>query len=459
MDINLNKVYHVYFLGIGGIGMSALARYFLSQRIAVSGYDLTPSSMTKALEQEGADIHYREAIELIPPKITQEKEFSLVIYTPAIPKQHKELVWLKNEGCRVLKRSEALGLISKQFKTIAVSGTHGKTTTSSMIAHVLNQSSVGTNAFLGGVSTNLGSNILLNEKSPYAVVEADEFDRSFLTLSPYITVCTSTDADHLDIYGNHKELLDAFQQFVNQTAADGLFISHESVDLIGDNKVNYGLDNGDIHVSNIKVEDGHFVFTAKTNTFQIENIQFGVSGLHNVENALATIGVCQAIGVSDEEIKNGLESYKGVKRRFEYHIQTPEKIFIDDYAHHPKEIKALVSSVRELFPDKKITGVFQPHLYSRTKDFADDFAKELSKLDQTILLDIYPARELPMEGVTSEWLRSKLTNKSKLISKEKLINDLINDKNEVVLTIGAGDIDRLVEPIKEALLKQHAIQQ
>lgn len=457
--IDLNKIYHVYLIGIGGIGMSALARYFHAQRIAVAGYDLTSSPLTKELEDIGIDIHYHEAIEHIPPKITQEKLYSLVIYTPAIPNNHKELVWLKDEGCTVMKRSEALGLISKQYKTIAVSGTHGKTTTSSMIAHVMSQSNVGINAFLGGISTNLNSNLVLNKNAEYAVIEADEFDRSFLTLYPTYAITTSVEADHLDVYGEEEKLKESFQLFTNQVANEGKVFHQKNVSLDHNNIVKYGIRDKELDFSaeNIHVDKGDFIFDAHTPTEKIESIKLGINGLHNIENAIACIAVCKEIGLDSDTIKSGLESYQGVKRRFEYLIKSKELIFIDDYAHHPSEIKALIDSVRELYPKKRITGIFQPHLYSRTKDFADDFAKELSKIDEVLLLEIYPARELPLEGVSSQMLLDKITTKKELVRKEEL-NKVVTELNpEIVLTIGAGDIDRLVNSLKESLLEANEI--
>ena len=455
MKINLDKIYHVYLVGIGGIGMSALARYFRAQRIAVAGYDLTESKLTGELKEQGIEIHYTDSIELIPSKITQEKQFSLVIYTPAIPKNHKELNWLRNEGCTVLKRSEVLGLISEKYKTIAVAGTHGKTTTSSMIAHVMNESEVKCNAFLGGIATNFNSNLLLNDKAEYAIIEADEFDRSFLTLKPNIAVVTSTDADHLDIYGEEKALQESFQLFINKLVEGGKLFAQSELKLDYTNKKAYSVSNTntDIYADNIRVVEGDFVFDAHALNGQINEVKLGINGLHNIENALATIAVCQEVGIDNETIKQALNSYKGVKRRFEYHIKEEELVFIDDYAHHPNEIKALVSSVKKLYPNKKITGVFQPHLFSRTRDFADDFAAELSKLDEVVLLDIYPARELPIEGVNSIMLLAKITNSNKeLVNKQELVATIKDRKLEILLTIGAGDIDRLVEPIKNELL-------
>lgn len=455
MSLDLNKIYHVYLIGIGGIGMSALARYFHAQRIAVAGYDLTPSPITKELEELGIDIHYREAIELVPPKITQEKKYSLVIYTPAIPSTHKELNWLKAEGgVNMMKRSEVLGLISAHYKTIAVSGTHGKTTTSSMIAHVMNQSEVKCHAFLGGIATNFNSNLLLNDRAEYAVVEADEFDRSFLTLSPSIAVTTSVDADHLDIYGEEEELLKSFQLFVDKISDNGVLFYQNDIELNTPNKVSYGLNDGAFKAENIQVVNGDFIFNAVTPKGIIDSVKLGISGLHNIENAMATIAVCQEVGIPNQTIKEGLASYAGVKRRFEYQIKTNDLVFIDDYAHHPNEIKALVSSVKRLYPGKKITGVFQPHLFSRTRDFIDEFATQLSALDEVLLLDIYPAREEAIEGVTSEWLKSKMTNNVTLVTKQEIVDKLITNKQEIVLTIGAGDIGQLVTPIKEALSQQ-----
>ena len=453
--MNLNNINTVYFVGIGGIGMSALARYFNTMGITVFGYDLTSTLLTKKMESNGITIVYEENTNTIPSEITENKESSLIVYTPAIPKGNAILNYFIDKCFSLKKRAEVLGIISKKFKTIAVAGTHGKTTTSSMIASVMDYSSVKCNAFLGGIATNFNSNLVLNKSAEWVVVEADEYDRSFLTLVPNIAIITSTDADHLDIYGNENTLKESFQEFVDKINPTGKLFSQSKVDLNFGNTENYDLDSksAKYYSENRKVKNGNFVFDTVTPTSTIKNIELGINGLHNIENAIATIAVCQELGINDSIIKEGLENYKGVKRRFEYHIKNSNLIYIDDYAHHPTEIKALVSSIKELYPEKKITGIFQPHLFSRTKDFADEFATELAKMDEIILLEIYPARELPMEGITSEMLQRKIGEKAlcTVRNKSEVIEDIKNKKLEILLTIGAGDISELATPIKEAL--------
>ena len=455
--MKLNQVHTVYFIGIGGIGMSALARYFNSKDIPVYGYDLTSTSLTEEMESNGMIISYLDDVMVIPENIKQDKESTLVIYTPAIPKNSEMFNYFKDNGFTLMKRAEVLGMITKSFKTIAVAGTHGKTTTSSMIAVVMEKSKLKCNAFLGGILTNYNSNIVLDSSSDWVVVEADEYDRSFLTLVPNVAVVTSTDADHLDIYGDSDSMNESFQEFVNKVNVKGKVFLQEEVSLEFENKEKYSLnnENSKYFAKNISVDNGNFVFDAVTPTGEIKEIKLGISGLHNIENAMATIAVCQEIGLEDSEIKRGLEEYKGVKRRFEYQIKESELVFIDDYAHHPTEIKALVSSVRELYPSKKITGIFQPHLFSRTKDFADEFAAELAQLDEVVVLDVYPARELPIEGIDAEFLLNKIESKNKRKeTKETVLDSLDKNKLEVLLTIGAGDINTLVAPIKEKLIQQ-----
>jgi len=455
--MKLKQVHTVYFIGIGGIGMSALARYFNSKSIPVYGYDLTSTVLTEEMESNGMIISYLDDVAVIPENIKQDKESTLVIYTPAIPESNEMFNYFKENGFAIMKRAEVLGMITKRFKTIAVAGTHGKTTTSSMIAVVMEKSKLKCNAFLGGILTNYNSNIVLDTTSDWVVVEADEYDRSFLTLVPNVAVVTSTDADHLDIYGDSDSMNESFQEFVNKVNVSGKVFLQEEVSLEFKNKETYDLKNesSNYYAKNIIVDNGNFVFDAVTPTGVIENIKLGISGLHNIENAIATVAVCQEIGLENSEIKKGLEEYKGVKRRFEYQIKESDLVFIDDYAHHPTEIKALVSSVKELYPAKKITGIFQPHLFSRTKDFADDFANELSQMDEVIVLDIYPARELPMEGIDAEYLLNKVKNNNKRKeTKETVIGSLDKNKLEVLLTIGAGDINTLVAPIREKLIQK-----
>lgn len=448
--MNLKEVNIVYFLGIGGIGMSALARYFKSLGCNVSGYDKTKTTLTEQLEQEGISIHYDENLDKIPVEIKSNSEGSIVIYTPAIPKDNAEYLFFINQNIRLYKRAEVLGLITKNYFTIAVAGTHGKTTTSSIIAHVLNQCGVDIIAFLGGISLNFNSNLLLNPKAKTVVVEADEFDRSFLTLSPNISVVTSIDADHLDIYGDKEEMQKSYQDFVNKLSVDGTLITKPEMKgkLSFPKTITYHVHNkADFYPTSIKIEDGNYILSIDD-----QIIKLGFPGIHNVENAIAAYVVAKQLKLNTNQIVAALASYKGVKRRFEYHIKTPKLVYIDDYAHHPEELKMCISSVKELYPTKKITGIFQPHLFSRTRDFLDGFAASLSLLDELILLDIYPARELPIPEITSQLILDKATCKNKkLLSKEELMPYIESTNFEVLLTLGAGDIDVFVEPIANCL--------
>ena len=448
--MSLEKIHKVYFIGVGGIGMSALARYFNSIGKEVSGYDKAETILTNQLDKEGVNVHYTDSPSLIPSDI------DLVVYTPAVPSDLKEYKHCWEKGYVMKKRSEVLGIITDDSFTLAVAGTHGKTTTSSILAHLLKQS-IGCNAFLGGITKNYNSNILLTKNAENTVVEADEYDRSFLELHPNMAIITSMDADHLDIYGDHSKLLESFELFSNQISPGGSLILNKQLE----NKltpkcdvITYSIsEKADYYLENIKVVDGYYVFSVQAQSGLISDIKFGLPGRHNVENAIAAIAVADQLKVSHQEIKSALESFKGIKRRFEYIIKKHDLVYIDDYAHHPEELKATISSVKELYPENKITGVFQPHLYSRTKDFADDFAKSLDLLNELILLDIYPAREQPIEGITSEMLLRKVTIKNKSIStKAELVPELRQRKLEVLLTMGAGDIDKLVEPIKNELL-------
>lgn len=455
--MNLNEIHRVFFIGIGGIGMSALARYFNSLAIPVFGYDLTATPLTREMENNGVSIVYEDGVENIDKSVRSNKEHTLVIFTPAIPITNEIWNYFKQENYTLKKRAEVLGMITAQYKTIAVAGTHGKTTTSSMIAAVMTHDGMGCNAFLGGIATNFNSNLVLNSNSNWVVVEADEYDRSFLTLVPNIAVVTSTDADHLDIYRDSGSLNTSFQDFLNKVNPTGTVFVQEKVQLTFKNQKLYSVDgqNAEYFAENIAVHNGNFVFDAVTPKGKILGVKLGISGIHNIENSLATIAVCQEIGMTNGNIKAGLENYKGVKRRFEYVIKQDDLVFIDDYAHHPTEIKALVSSVRALYPGKKVTGVFQPHLYSRTKDFGEEFGQELSLLDEVVVLDIYPARELPIEGIDAEFILDKIDNSEKRKeTKETLVDSLNKAQLEVVLTIGAGDINTLVEPIKRKLTQK-----
>lgn len=456
--MNLDNIHSVYFVGIGGIGMSALARWFKHNGKAVSGYDRTKTALTGKLQQEGLAIHFDDSLEAIPTSIKQSIEDVLVVYTPAISSNHQGLQWLRNSGYAVLKRSEVLGVITKNMKSVAVAGTHGKTTTSSMIVHLLKTAGMDCTGFLGGISANYNTNMILNEKAEsIAVIEADEFDRSFLTLYPDVAVVTAADADHLDIYGDKDALKDSFKQFIKQVKEDGhLFVKNDlAKELVGDtilSHTGYSLTEGGVRSSNLRIEDSAFIFDYNNGSKDIEGVRLNVPGYHNVENMLAAIAVCRSLGADDESIKKGVRSYKGVKRRFEFIYKSEQVTFIDDYAHHPVEIEVLLRSVRDMFPGKKITAVFQPHLFTRTRDFAEGFSESLSLANEVILLDIYPARELPIAGVTSDLLLKNIKCAKKTIStKENLVSQIQVWEPEVLLTIGAGDIDKLVEPIKNSL--------
>lgn len=448
----LDKINSVYFLGIGGIGMSALARYFLSKNCKVYGYDKTSTKLTQQLEDEGAIIHFEESVSAIPNEFKFSNESSIIIYTPAIPKDHKELVFFIENNIRLYKRSEVLGLITNNYFTVAVAGTHGKTTTSSMVAHVLQECGVKCMAFLGGIATNFNSNLLLNDDAKVVVVEADEFDRSFLTLSPNIASVSSLDADHLDIYGDKNEMVSTYQDFVNKIENDGVLVTKSAfaAKLESPNIKTFGVkENADYQATSVEVKNAKYHVSINNG----KSFQLGLPGNHNVENAMATYAIAKEFGIDDDKIAEALASYKGVKRRFEYQIEEADMVYIDDYAHHPSELNYSISSVRELYPGKKITGVFQPHLFSRTNDFMDEFAESLSLLDELLLMDIYPARELPIEGVTSDVLLSKVNlNNKQIVTKTNLVNKVVKLKPEVLLTLGAGDIDVFVKPLKNELL-------
>lgn len=460
--MQLDKVHTVYFVGIGGIGMSALARYFNAKGKAVSGYDRTNTPLTEALQAEGVVVHFNDDIAQLPAAVTDmsQKENVLIVYTPAIPKSHNELNHLIGLGHRLYKRSEVLGLITSESYTIAVAGTHGKTTTSTIIAHLLEASGYGNNAFLGGIASNYNTNALINEASNTTVVEADEYDRSFLTLYPNIAVVTSMDADHLDIYGDKGHLDESFALFLSQVKTGGMIVAKFGLQVSPYENVRcitYSLDNesASVKARNIRIINGTYIFDVQTPLSTLKNVQLGLAGLHNVENALAAIAVAQQLEIADGIIKSCLASFKGVKRRFEYQFKSEELVYIDDYAHHPEELRATISSVREMYPGKKITGIFQPHLFTRTRDFADEFARSLELLNELVLLEIYPARELPLEGINSQFLLDKVNLDQKVIrSKKELIDDLKARELEVLLTLGAGDIDQLVQPIKEEFLNR-----
>ncbi|MBM3178607.1 MAG: UDP-N-acetylmuramate--L-alanine ligase [Bacteroidetes bacterium] len=448
----------VYFLGIGGIGMSALARWFKSGGLKVAGYDKTPTPLTHELMEEGIEIQFEDRIECIPGYITPEK--TLVVLTPAIPKDHLGWNYLKNGGFTILKRSEVLGRLTKNYKTIAVAGTHGKTTTSSLVAHLLKASQKNMVAFLGGITTNYESNLVqegIVTDSTLVVAEADEFDRSFLRLFPSMAIVTSADADHLDIYGDHASMLQSYKDFIHQIERGGLLVVHESVahlatGLEGVEVVTYGKDSGMYHAENIRTQGGFFRFDLTGPDFSVKDIELGVPGFHNMENAIAAGLIAGRCGVNEAGIRSGLLSFKGVKRRFEFVLRTPSMVFIDDYAHHPAEIAAFLGSLRAMYPGKKLSVVFQPHLYTRTRDFADEFATSLSIADTVFMMDIYPARELPIEGVTSDIIFNSITASEKIrCSKKDLLQKIAAHHTDVLATVGAGDIDTFVKPIKELL--------
>jgi UDP-N-acetylmuramate--alanine ligase len=455
--IQLSNFNSVYFLGIGGIGMSALARYFNESGYHVGGYDKTPSPLISELIQEGCEIHFDDLAEKIPERFRQRKA-TLIVLTPAIPSNHGELNFLRNEGFTILKRSEVLGLLTRSLKGLCVAGTHGKTTTSSLLAHILHSSSWKCNAFLGGISTNFKSNLLIDKSSDFAVIEADEFDRSFLRLSPYASIITSADPDHLDIYENEKQFQEGFQLYAQKVNPDGFLVLKEGLPFSSPSRiVTYSVSSqtADFYASNLRILEGRFLMDVFFGHSSWRDVELGVPGIHNAENALGCIALLVSLGMDEEQIRSGIKTFLGVKRRFEYIIRTDKVIYIDDYAHHPKEIKALIESVRLMYPKRKIKGIFQPHLFSRTKDFLDDFAEELSKLDEVLLLPIYPARELPIPGITSDVLLEKIANSNKrLVSPVEAIESISFENSDVLLTIGAGDIDRIVDGIKVKLNKK-----
>ncbi|HAO04365.1 MAG: UDP-N-acetylmuramate--L-alanine ligase [Chitinophagaceae bacterium] len=445
----------VYFLGIGGIGMSALARYFNSRGHKVSGYDRTESELTKQLVKEGMIIHYDDNISLV------EKNAALVIYTPAIPVGHSEFNFLKTNGFTIIKRSEALGLITENKLNICVAGTHGKTTTSAMVAHILRDSGFGCNAFLGGIATNYNSNFWSSEKN-VCVAEADEYDRSFLKLTPDVAVITAMDADHLDIYGTEKNMQDAFIEFTQRIKPGGLLIHKQELARSKEFKAGktwtYGArkENADSFAQNVTIQNGAYKFDVTINKQTIKNVELNMGGRHNIENTVAAIAIARYLDIDEKKIKSAVSSFQGVKRRFEYVLKNNRHILIDDYAHHPEELRALITSAKELYPGKKCTIVFQPHLYSRTRDLADGFAEVLAIADEVVLLPIYPARELPVEGVNSEMILSKMNIQQKIVvSKTGLLELLKKNETELLITAGAGDIDLLLAEIKSILVNNN----
>jgi UDP-N-acetylmuramate--alanine ligase len=459
--MNMGQLKSVCFLGIGGIGMSALARYFNSMGIQISGYDKTPTSLTDQLIQEGMKIHFEEDIDQIP------RDADLFVYTPAIPKDNAELNYIIRNGFPLKKRAEVLGMISGQGNTIAIAGTHGKTTTATLLAHILKTAGTDMMAFLGGISKNYNSNFIpsfphsLTPFSPFIVVEADEFDRSFLQLQPLAAVITSVDADHLDIYGTLEDMKNTYREFTGKVKPGGFLVLKKGVDLnlLNDPAIKvltYSIEEkADYSATHLKVSNGTYLVDIQTPTGMIRDITVGIPGRFNLENSVAAFSVTHRLGIPEGVIRESLKTFRGVQRRFELHLKRPDFVYMDDYAHHPEELKACIGAVKEVYPGKKITGVFQPHLFSRTLEFADEFARSLEMLDDIILLDIYPAREKPIEGVDSAMLLRRIrTQKKTLCARENLIDELVYRNPEVLLTLGAGDIDQLVSPIIKAFEKQ-----
>ena len=455
--MNIHTIKSVYFIGAGGIGMSALVRFFLSKGKEVSGYDRTPTELTERLNQEGASIHYEDNVKLIPQNF-MDKETTLIVYTPAVPDSHTELTFFREHGFNIMKRSQVLGMLTKTGKGLCVAGTHGKTTTSTMAAHLLHQSHVGCNAFLGGISKNYDTNLLLSDSSDYIVIEADEFDRSFHWLTPYASVITATDADHLDIYGTKEAYLESFQHYTTLIQPGGALILHEGLELQpklqeGVRQYTYSKDSGDFHAANIRIGGGEIFFDLVSPFGNIQDIQLGVPVLINIENGIAAMALAQLSGANAEEIKHGMASFKGVDRRFDFKIKNDRIAFLSDYAHHPEEIRQSILSLRALYPDKKLTAIFHPHLYSRTADFYKEFADSLSLLDEVILTEIYPAREKPIPGVTSKLIYDNLRPgiEKSICRKEDLLRLLPQKSLDVLIVLGAGDLNDYVPQITDIL--------
>lgn len=447
----------VYFVGIGGIGMSAIARYFLGCGITVGGYDRTPSDLTEQLRKEGALVHYEDNVELIPVQC-RDKEGTLVVYTPAIPEEHSELNFFRQNGFEIQKRAQVLGTLTRALKGLCVAGTHGKTTTSSMAAHLLHQSHVDCNAFLGGITKNYGTNYILSRESPYVVIEADEFDRSFHWLTPYASVITATDADHLDIYGTEEAYLESFRKYSSLILPGGYLIMHTGLKMQADVQkgvtvYTYSRDCGDFHAENVCVGDGRITFDLVSPLGNISGIELGVPVSVNIENGIAAMALAQIAGATAEEIRRGMASFSGVDRRFDFHIRTDRMVYLSDYAHHPEEIRRSLESIRELYRGRRIKAIFQPHLYTRTRDFYHEFADALSLVDDVCIVDIYPARELPISGVTSALIYDNLKPgiKRQMCSKEEILDVVRQGGFDVLVTLGAGDIENYVPQITEIL--------
>ena len=454
--MNINDIKSVYFVGAGGIGMSAIARYFLNKGLVVGGYDKTPSDLTRQLEKEGMLIHYEEDVNQIP-QACKNKQECLVIYTPAIPAEHQELCYFQQNGFEIQKRAQVLGTLTKTHKGLCVAGTHGKTTTSTMCAHIMHQSHLDCNAFLGGISKNYGTNYILSD-SDYVVIEADEFDRSFHWLRPWMSVITSTDPDHLDIYGTKEAYLESFRHYSELIQPGGALIIHRGLEMkeniqSGVRRYDYSLNEGDFHAENIRIENGEITFDFISPIESIKDVNLGQPIPINIENGIAAMAMAQLNGCTAEELKHGMQTYGGVDRRFDFKIKTDKLVFLSDYAHHPKEIYQSARSIRELYKDKHITAIFQPHLYTRTRDFYKDFADALSQLDEVILTEIYPARELPIEGVTSKLIYDNLKPgvKKEMIHKADVLNFVKSHSFEVLIVLGAGDLDNQVPEIAKLL--------
>ena len=457
--MDFKNIKAVYFIGAGGIGMSAIARYFVTRGLVVGGYDKTPTELTRRLEKEGVLMHYEEDVDELP-HACKDPEKCLVVYTPAVPESHEELQYFRKNGFTVMKRAQVLGLLTEQMRGLCVAGTHGKTTTSTMCAHIMHQSHVDCNAFLGGISKNYGTNYILSQ-SEYVVIEADEFDRSFHWLKPYITVITSTDPDHLDIYGTKEAYLESFRHYTELIQPEGALIVHRGLEMKeslqpGVRRYDYSLSEGDFHAENIRMENGDIIFDFISPFENVRNVELGQPVPINIENGIAAMAMAQLAGCTAEELRIGMLSFSGVDRRFDFKIKTPELVFLSDYAHHPKEIYQSARSMRELYRGRRITAIFQPHLYTRTRDFYREFADALSQLDEVILTDIYPAREEPIEGVTSKLIYDCLAPgvEKQLITKDDVIPLVKSRKFDVLIVLGAGDLDALVPQIANILKRK-----